>query len=63
MRRQFVFCHASQMICKFIEPVQYHFDHYYKDAQLHASREKYWIDVKQEQNECLEQIPEGKSPN
>ena len=51
------------MICKFIEPVQYHFNHYYKDAQLHASREKYWIDVKQEQNECLEQIPEGKSPN
>ena len=41
----------------------YHFDHYYKDAQLHASCEKYWIDVKQEQNECLEQIPEGKSPN
>ena len=26
----------------------YHFDHYYKDAQLRASREKYWIDVKQE---------------
>lgn len=53
----------SQIICKFIEPVQYQFDNYYKDAQRLASRENYWIDEKQKQNECLEQVPEGKRPN
>lgn len=58
------FCdEESQIICKFIEPVQYHFDNYCKDAQRLASREDYWIDEKQKQNECLEQVPEGKRPN
>lgn len=57
------FDEESQIICEFIEPVQYQFDNYYKDAQRLASRENYWIDEKQKRNECLEQVPEGKRPN
>lgn len=53
----------SIIICKFVEPVEYQFDDYYKDAQRLASRECYWIDYYQEKNQCLEQVPEGKRPN
>ena len=52
-----------KILCKFIEPVTYHFDNYYKDAQRLASRECYWIDEFQKVVQCLEQVPEGKRPN
>ena len=42
---------------------RYHVDNYDKDAQRLASLENDWIDIKQEQNEFLEQIPEGKRPD
>lgn len=53
----------SKIICRFLEPVEYEFDNYYKDAQRLASRESYWIDEKQKLGECLEQVPEGKRPS
>lgn len=53
----------SKIICRFLEPVEYEFDNYYKDAQRFASRESYWIDEKQKLDECLEQVPEGKRPS
>lgn len=53
----------SKIVCRFLEPVKYEFDNYYKDAQRLASRECYWIDEKQKQGECLEQVPEGKRPS
>ncbi|MGN0523852.1 MAG: hypothetical protein ACI4IG_06235 [Eubacterium sp.] len=53
----------SKIICKFLEPVKYEFDNYYKDAQRLASCECYWIDEKQKTDQCLEQVPEGKRPN
>lgn len=53
----------SKILCKFLEPVKYEFDNYYKDAQRLASRECWWIDEKQQLGECLEQVPEGKRPN
>lgn len=53
----------SKILCKFIEPVTYHFDNYYKDAQRLASRECYWIDEFQKEDQCLVQVPEGKRPN
>ena len=52
----------SKILCKFLEPVKYEFDNYYKDAQRLASRECWWIDEKQKLGECLEQVPEGKRP-
>lgn len=52
----------SKILCEFVEPVEYRFDNYYKDAQRLASRECYWIDKYQEVNQCLEQVPEGKRP-
>ena len=53
----------SKIVCKFLEPVEYKFDNYCKDAQRLASRECYWIDEKQKIGECLEQVPEGKRPS
>lgn len=53
----------SKIICRFLEPVEYEFDNYYKDAQRLASRESHWIDEKQKLDECLEQVPEGKRPS
>jgi len=53
----------STIVCKFVEPVEYQFDNYYKDAQRLASRECYWIDYYQEKEQCLEQVPKGKRPN
>lgn len=53
----------STIVCKFVEPVEYQFDDYYKDAQRLASRECHWIDYYQGRNQCLEQVPEGKRPN
>ena len=53
----------SVIVCKFVEPVKYEFDNYYKDAQRIASRECYWIDHYQSMNQCLEQVPEGKCPS
>ncbi len=53
----------SKIVCKFLEEVEYKFDNYFKDAQRLASRECYWIDMKQKLNECLEQVPEGKRPS
>lgn len=54
---------GSIIICKFVEPVKYKFDDYYKDAQRLASRECYWIDYYQEREQCLGQVPEGRRPN
>lgn len=51
------------IICRFVEPVEYQFDDYYKDAQRLASRECYWIDHYQEKDQCIEQVPEGKRPD
>lgn len=53
----------SIIICRFVEPVEYQFHNYYKDAQRLASRECYWIDYYQEKEQCLEQVPEGKRPD
>lgn len=53
----------SIIVCKFVEPVKYEFDNYYKDAQRLASRECYWIDYYQNKDQCIEQLPEGKRPN
>lgn len=53
----------SKIVCKFLEPVEYKFDNYYKDAQRLSSCECRWIDKKQEIDECLEQVPEGKRPS
>lgn len=50
----------SKIICKFLEPVEYQFDDFNKDAQRLASRECFWIDCYQKKNECLEQAPEGR---
>ena len=46
-----------------IEDVPYKFDDYYKDAQRLASRENYWIDKYQENEQCIEQLPSGKRPS
>ncbi len=46
-----------------LEKVPYEFDNYYKDAQRLASAENRWIDKYQEENQCLEQVPEGKRPS
>lgn len=48
---------------RLIESVEYVFDNYYKDAQRLASRENHWIDEYQKENQCLEQVPEGKRPS
>ena len=48
---------------RLIEKVEYVFDDYYKDAQRLASRENYWIDEYQKNNQCLQQLPEGKRPS
>ena len=53
----------STIICKFVEPVEYVFDDYCKDAQRLASRECFWIDKYQKMNQCLEQVPEGTRPS
>jgi hypothetical protein len=53
----------SKILCEFVEPVEYRFDNYYKDAQRLASRECYWIDKYQEINQCIEQVPEGRRPD
>lgn len=53
----------STIICRFVEPVEYQFDNYSKDAQRLASRECYWIDYYQSLNQCIDQVPEGKRPN
>lgn len=53
----------SIIICRFVEPVEYQFDNYYKDAQRLASRECYWIDYYQKKEQCIEQVPEGKRPD
>lgn len=53
----------SKILCEFVEPVEYRFDNYYKDAQCLASRECYWIDKYQKIDQCLEQVPEGRRPD
>ena len=44
-----------------LEEVEYIFDNYYKDMQKLASRENYYIDLYQQNNQCLGQVPEGTS--
>lgn len=46
-----------------LEAVPYIFDDYNKDAQRLASAENKWIDKYQANNQCLEQVPEGKRPS
>ncbi len=53
----------STILIKLIESVPYEFDNYYKDAQRLASRENYWIDKYQKNEQCLEQLPSGKRPS
>lgn len=46
---------------KLLDEVKYIFDNYYKDMQRLASRENYYIDLYQQNNQCLWQVPEGTS--
>lgn len=50
----------TKNICiEVLEDVEYVFDNYYKDMQRLASREIYYIDKYQADDQCLEQLPEG----
>jgi len=42
-----------------LQKIPLNFDNYYKDMQRLASAENFYIDFYQNQNQCLEQIPEG----
>lgn len=46
---------------RILEKVEFKFDNYYKDMQRLASRENYYIDLYQNKNQCLEQVPDGKN--
>ena len=48
---------------RLIEAVIYEFHNYAKDAQRLSSRENYWIDEYQKNNQCLEQVPAGRRPS
>ncbi len=42
-----------------IEQIMFNYENYYKDIQLMASRECYYIDHYQALGQCLEQCPDG----
>ena len=50
---------GKEIVIKILEKVPFKFDNYYKDMQRLASAENKYIDIYQEQNQCLEQVPEG----
>lgn len=53
----------KQIEARLLESVSNEFDNYYKDDQRLASAENKWIYKYQNMNQCLEQVPEGRSPN
>ncbi|WP_434794525.1 hypothetical protein TPDSL_15660 [Terrisporobacter petrolearius] len=50
---------GKEIVIKILEKVPFKFDNYYKDMQRLASAENKYIDIYQDQNQCLEQVPEG----
>ncbi|CAM2992521.1 hypothetical protein HAHI6034_10555 [Hathewaya histolytica] len=50
---------GKEIVIKILEKVPFKFDNYYKDMQRLASAENKYIDIYQEKNQCLEQVPEG----
>ena len=51
---------GKEIIIEVLEEVPYQFDDYYKDMQRLASRENYYIDAYQKNDQCLYQVPEGR---
>lgn len=51
----------KRIVIRVLEEVTFHYENYNKDMQLMASRECHYIDKYQGENQCLEQLPDGRN--